>query len=185
MESLKEFKDKIKKVKGPRKAKITNSYGVQHAYRFYMKLIHAKKQKPLPSHDYYKIIRGVNKLLGEQLLTGEIIQLPYRMGELLIGKFEGGARIDKEGKLKVGYPINWEKTLDLWYEDEDAMRDKILVRYSDRQTAYKAFLSKRSAHFANQRYYNFNMVRPIMQQINIKQREGTMSGFLLYKPNYG
>jgi len=29
MESLKEFKNNIKKVTGPRKAKITNSYGVQ------------------------------------------------------------------------------------------------------------------------------------------------------------
>ena len=184
MESLEEFRDKIKKVKGPRKAKITNSYGVQHAYRFYMKQLHAKKQKPLDSSDYYKIIRGVNKLLGDWLVMGEVIQLPCRMGEILIGQFEGGARIDKEGKLKIGYSVNWDETLKLWHEDEEAMRDKILVRYEGK-TGYKCFLSKRSARFQNQKYYTFNLVRPIKIKIRLKQQEGTMSGFLLYKPNYG
>jgi len=77
---------------------------------------------------------------------GEVVKLPYRMGELLVGQFEGGARFNKEGKLKIGYSIDWDKTIELWHEDEEAARDKILVRHEGK-IGFKAFLSKRSARF--------------------------------------
>jgi len=117
-------------------------------------------------------------------VDGEIIKLPCRMGEILVGRYTGGPRIDKDGNLKIGYAVDWNRTLELWHEDEEAERDKILLRHEIKEKA-KVYLSKRSARFENQTYYKFKLVRILNNQIKNKLKEGTMSGFLFKRPNYG
>ncbi len=184
MESFEEYKNTIKKVKGPRKHKVQRAYGVQDAYRHYMKKCNAKKIKYLSSSDYYKIIRGVNKLFGQIIIDGEIVRLPCRMGEIFAGKYDATPRFNLEGELKFYYPIDWENTFKLWYEDEEAYENRTFVRFQSREN-YKIFLSKRHASFQHQKYYKFNVNRLINQQIKYKLQEGTMSGFLTNKPKYG
>lgn len=183
-ESLIEYKKRIKKVTGPRNHKIKGSYGVQDAYRWYMKKCNAQKKKYLTSTEYYKIIRGVNKLLGDYVVEGEPVRLPCRMGEIIAFKTDPSPRLKEDGTLKVYYPIDWNKTLELWYEDEEAERDNVVVRIHKKEN-FRAMLSKRHAQFQNQKYYRFNLIRVLKERIIQKQREGTMSGFLLFKPNYG
>jgi hypothetical protein len=39
----------------------------------------------------------------------------------------------KNGKLKVSAPIDWDKTLKLWYEDEESFNKKTLVKVEEKE----------------------------------------------------
>ena len=43
-----------------------------------------------------------------------------RKGDVYIG-------IGNDGKLKTNLPIDWNKTLELWYEDEESYKNKTLI----------------------------------------------------------
>ena len=67
----------------------------------------------------YSIIRKVNEYLADSLLRGHDIVLPHKMGRIEVKKYE--ARITLEGnKVKTNLPIDWDRTLKLWSEDEEA-----------------------------------------------------------------
>ena len=49
------------------------------------------------------------------------------MGELEIVKTETFVNI-KNNKIVTNLPINWNKTLELWYNDKEAKDSKIIIR---------------------------------------------------------
>ena len=82
----KEFISNIKNVTGNRKHKINNSYGVYDAYKYYRKNKPKDSKYILSESEYFNIIRSVNKQLVCNILNGENIKFPYRMGYLELRK---------------------------------------------------------------------------------------------------
>lgn len=164
-----EFKVKITKAEIPRKSKVRNSWGVYDSYKQIRKNQWYDIGRPLKEHEFYSIIRTVNNLLAEELANGNTVVFPYRMGKLELRKYKPEAKIVK-GKLKITYPINWEETLKLWFNDHEARKNKMLLR-NESEYIYYIKYNKYSVNYRNQSFYEFEVNRKIKQSLkdNIKK----------------
>lgn len=166
----KEFRVSITGTKKGKKAKIRNSFGVYDCYKYIMKNKWFNIGKRVTEHEFYTIVRSVNKLLAEYLAEGESILLPYKMGLLEIRRQERGTSF-KDGKLKVTYPVNWNGTLELWENDEEARNEKILVRHEN-SCIFRIIYNKYPAVYENKTFYEFAVNRGI----RIKLKENIQKG---------
>ena len=78
----KEFRAKLIKTDVPRKPKVRNSWGVYDAYKHIRKKDWYDIGRPLKEHEFYSIVRGVNDLLAEEIVKGNIIKFPHNLWEL-------------------------------------------------------------------------------------------------------
>lgn len=159
-----DFIDKIKKVKEPRIHKVKGSLGVYDAFKWYRKHKPKDKKYILKEVQYFAIIRKINNLLRERLVTGEDIMFPCRMGKLEIRKYP--VRITTEGKkVKTNLPIDWDATLKLWYEDEECRLKKTLVKMNVPEL-YLIYYDKRDANYNNKSFYGFTPNRELKRMLN-------------------
>lgn len=166
---LQEFKNSIHGA--PKKMKVTNSWGVYDAYKHMRKNGWYNIGRPVKEKEFYAIIRGVNKLLAEELGKGNTVRFPERMGTLELRKYQQGASI-VNGKLKVTYPINWSDTLKLWYEDGEAYKNKTLLRFNEKYVyRVKYLVNFDNAKYENKCFYQFVLNRKIRKALkeNIKK----------------
>lgn len=185
MESCQEEKDKeltdflnsIKKVNEPRTHKVNNSLGVYNAYKFLRKRKWADIGRPLTEHEFYSIIRRVNDYLAESFLHGNDIKLPHRMGRIELRKYDVRINFDGE-KVKTNLPIDWDKTLKLWYEDEEAYKEKTLVKVEEKEI-FKVYYNKQLADYNNQVFYEFNVNRELKKRLKQRIKEGVLDAFKL------
>ena len=170
-QTFREFTTEIGKKKGPKKMKITNSWGIYDAYKLIRKNKWYNIGKPVAESEFYSIIRSVNKLLAENLANGETVKLPFRMGWLELRKTQRGVSI-VNGKLKNTYPVDWGETLRLWFEDAEAREKKILLR-DENDMAYHIRYNKYPANYENKGFYLFALNRFIKLALkeNIKSNK--------------
>lgn len=152
-----QFRTEIKKANTKKQAKIRNSWGIYDAYKHIRKNKWYNIGRPLKEHEFYSIIREVNKLLAEDIANGKTVVFPFRMGKLELRKYECGVKL-VDGKLKIGYPINWEDTIRLWFEDEEAKKNKTLLRNEEKYT-YRVKYCKYDANYENKSFYQFALNR--------------------------
>lgn len=165
------FINSVKKVKGPRVHKVKNSYGVYDGFKFYRKNKPNEHKYVLTESQYFSIIRKVNELLGELLINGEDVVLPYRLGRLEIRKYD--AKITLEGnKIKTNLPIDWDRTLKLWYEDEESYKNKTLIKVEEKEI-FKIYYNRNIANFTNKSFYQFNVNKELKKRLkyNIKNKK--------------
>ena len=173
-----EFKNKIKKVKSSRKYKVTGSIGNYDVYK------QIRKNKwsgidPISEKDFYSIIRQMNKAMAQCLINGEEVILPCHMGTLEIRKALRKLVI-KDGKLRTNSPIDWNATLSLWYNDEEAQQQRLLVRNPNNEI-FKVYYNKGKASYTNKSFYSFSLNRTIKQAIKKRALQGDLDAYLLYK----
>lgn len=178
MGELEEFIAKTKKVKGPRKHKITNSYGIYDGYKFYRKYKPKEKKYYITESQYFTITRKINNLLAELLANGNEIILPCHMGTLEIRKTGTYIRLENN-KIKTNLPIDWNKTLQLWFEDPEAYKNKTIIRCEEKEM-FKIFYNRYNATYNNKSYYTFTPNRSLKGQLKISVRNG-LDAFKLSK----
>ena len=180
-QSLEEFKSDIIKRsgKGRKKAKISNSFGVRDVFKSLRKKHWYNIERPLKESEFYHIIRNINNLLAEELAKGNTVKLPSRMGELELRKYSTGASL-RDGKLKISYPIDWKKTIELWYDDKEAYDNRILLRYNTDQV-YRIKYSVFSARYENKRFYQFALNRKIKVKLKDNINKGKTDTLWLKK----
>ena len=169
--SYEEFRKEILKVDKPRNHKVKGSYGVYDAYKY------IRKNKwyglePFTEHEFYTIIRGINKELANYLSIGGTIKLPYGMGKIMLIKVSAKVKF-KEGKLVNTKPIDWDKTLKLWYKDRECKDSKILVRV-DTKNKFKIIYDKSRARYKNKTLFSFLPNR----ELKIKLKENIQEGIV-------
>lgn len=185
METLGEFKKRIKKVNQPRKYKVRNSLGVYDGYKYYRKNKPDSKEYVLTESQYFSIIRKINLHLVDELLLGHDVKLPKSMGTIEIRKYNRRVKLGKDGKIYTNLPINWDKTLKLWYEDEEAFRDKTLVRVEENEI-FKVYYNKESATYNNKSYYEFLFNKDLRIRLKQRIKEGLIDApYLKKKLKYG
>lgn len=175
---LKEFKKRIKKLDNHRVHSVRNSLGVYDAYKYYRKHKPNDKKYVLTESQYFAIIRKVNLLLSEQLLNNNDIILPCRMGTIELRKFDKTISVDNKGKVKTNLPIDWNKTLELWYEDKEAFKDKTLVKM-DENEIFKIYYNKLNANYENRAFYEFVFNKDLKQKLKHKIKQGLIDAYLL------
>jgi hypothetical protein len=154
-EGFKEFFGKVTNPTGKNYHKIKNSWGVYQAFRHIQSHRWYNIGRPLDRKTFYAIIRSINLLLADNLANGMMIKFPCRMGKLELRKFPKGVSII-DGKLKNTYPIDWYKTLELWYNDPEAHENKILVR-DEQPFVYTVLYNVYNANYENKHFYKFTL----------------------------
>lgn len=170
-----EFRRRILKVNGPRKHKINNSFGVYDAYKFIRKNKWFDIGGPISEHDFYSIIRTINNYLAELLSRGHDINLPCQMGRLEIRKYD--AKITLQGdRVITNLPIDWNKTLKLWSEDEDAYKERTLIKMEEKEI-FKVYYNRGKANYTNKSFFAFDINRELKKKLNHRIKEGRLDAF--------
>lgn len=156
MQTLEEFKTSICRPPN-RNFKVSNSWGTYSAYKLMRKNKWYNIGRPLKEHEFYAIVRGVNDLLAEEIANGNSVTFPERMGKLELRKHKRGVSI-VNGKMKVTYPIDWGETMKLWFEDEEAKKNKTLLRRENNHV-YHIRYCKYDANYENKIFYEFSLNR--------------------------
>lgn len=167
--------NQIKKVKSPRKHSVTGSLGVYDAYKHIRKNKWFDIGKPLSEHEFYIIIRQINSLLAEEILRGNDIELPHRLGKIELRKFEKRVSF-RDGKIHTNLPIDWDRTLKLWAEDINSYKERVLVRMEENEI-FKVVYNKSKANYNNKSFYEFNINRDIKKRLKQRIKEGLVDAF--------
>lgn len=174
---MESFRRKILKVDGPRKHTICNSLGVYDAYKYIRKNKWFNIGQPLTEHQFYSIIRGVNNLLADSLLEGHDIILPCRMGSIETRKYEAKISI-KKNKIKTNLPIDWDRTLKLWAEDEEAYKERVLVKIEEKEI-FKVCYNRTKANYNNKSFFEFIINRDLKKRLKQKIKNSNFDAFKL------
>ena len=171
-----DFRKKVLKVNDTRIHKVHNSLGVYDGYKW------LRKNKwlgmnPISEHDYYSIIRNVNKLLVKNFLSTGTIKFPERMGEITLKKYPAKIVLEN-GKIKTNLPIDWDATLHLWAEDKNSYNNRTLIR-SEEKELFKVFYIKNKAQYNNKSFYSFNLNRDIKIALKKQLKEGLLDAFMV------
>ncbi len=159
-----EFRNSIiRNVKGQRKFKVTGSWGIYDAYKLIRKHKWFDIGRPLKEKEFYDIVRQINQKLADEISKGTTITFPSKMGKLQLRKEQRGVYFNN-GKMKVTYPIDWIATLKLWFEDEEAREQKLLIRRNSKRV-YRVQYNKHDATFNNKIFYDFTLNRYIKQKL--------------------
>ena len=178
IDSYKDFKSAIQGLQNTRTHKITNSLGVYDAYKYLRKNKWFNIGRPLTEHEFYQIIRRINNYLAEGLINGNDIIFPNRMGKLELRKRNSLPVIDKNGSLKVTYAIDWDSTLKLWYDDEEAFNSKTLVKLPERNM-FRVKYKNDSANYENKSFMEFQINRDIKTRLKQKIKNNEIDAFNL------
>lgn len=172
-----DFRRSILKVDGPRKHKVNNSNGVYQAYKYIRKNKWFDIGRPLTEHEFYTIVRQVNNYLADELLHGHDITLPHRLGRIELRKYDARITIN-DGVLKTNIPVDWDKTLKLWSEDEEAYKERTLVKMEEKEI-FKVFYNRRNANYENKSFYEFEVNRDLKRRLKQKIKSGAIDAFKL------
>lgn len=171
----KEFRTSVCHLNEHRTRKVSGSLGVYDAYKYIRKNKWFDIGRPLTEHEFYSIIRKVNDYLADSFLHGNDIKLPHRMGRIELRKYDVRVSFDGE-KVKTNLPIDWDRTLKLWYEDEEAYENKTLVKVEEKEI-FKVYYNRQLADYNNQSFYEFNVNRELKKRLKQRIKEGKLDAF--------
>ncbi len=157
------FVSSIKRVTDSRKHKVTGSLGVYDAFKWYRKNKPSGKDYVVTESQYFAIIRRINEAMRDELIINGDLLFPCRMGRLEIRKYP--AIITTDGKkIKTNLPIDWEATLKLWYEDQESLESKTLVR-ANVPEIFRVHYNKFKANYNNKSFYQFSVNRELKKML--------------------
>lgn len=171
------FINKVKNIYGTRTHKITNSYGVYDAFKYYRKHRNKKSKVLITDSQYFSIIRLFNKGLIDLLLNNKSVLFPYKMGALEIRKYKTHVLLTEDG-IKTNKPIDWESTLALWYEDADSYNNKVLIR-RDVDEIFRILFLKNKACFINKTFYNLAINRAFKKLVQKQILNNELEAYLI------
>ena len=170
------FRREVLKVNKSRVHKVKNSLGVYDAYKWLRKNKWLDME-PISEHDFYAIIRAVNKAIAKSFLHLGSINLPLRMGEIILRKYHPSITL-QDGKIKTNFPIDWDATLNLWSEDKDSYEKRVLIRAEEREI-FKVLYDKSKALYNNKSFYTLELNRDIKLSLKKQLKNGLLDAFML------
>lgn len=178
--TLEEFRHKTLGLDKPRVHRVRNSVGIYSGFKYYRKNRPKDHKYVLTESQYFSITRRVNDILANMLISGEDVQFPHMMGRLEIRKNDRKVKIGANGEVITNLPIDWDKTLRLWYEDDEARLAKTLVRVEEREI-FKVYYNRGKANYNNKSYYEFSVNRDLKKRLKQRIKEGKIEAMYLDK----
>ena len=170
------FRREVLKVNKSRVHKVKNSLGVYDAYKWLRKNKWLGME-PISEHDFYAIIRAVNKALAKSFLHLGSINLPLRMGEIILRKYHPSIT-SQDGKIKTNLPVDWDSTLQLWSEDKESYKKRTLIRLEEKEV-FKVLYDKSKALYNNKSFYTLELNRDIKLSLKKQLKNGLLDAFML------
>lgn len=170
-----EFRRQVLKVDRPRVHRVNNSYGVYDAYKYIRKNKWFDIGQPVTEHQFYSIIRRMNNLLADALIYEHDIELPCRMGIIEVRKYDARISIE-DGKIKTNLPIDWDRTLKLWSEDEEAYQKRTLIKMEEKEI-FSIYYNRIKANYNNKSFYEFTVNRDLKRRLKQRIKSGNFDAF--------
>ena len=170
-----EFRRQVLKVDRPRVHKVNNSYGVYDIYKYIRKNKWFDIGQSVTEHQFYSIIRRMNNLLADALIHGHDIELPCRMGVIEVRKYDARISIEN-GKVKTNLPVDWDRTLKLWSEDEEAYQKRTLIKMEEKEI-FSVLYNKTGANYKNKSFYEFAVNRDLKRRLKQRIKSGNFDAF--------
>lgn len=167
------FRKNILKVNKPREHEFTNSLGLNDIYKL------CKSNISVDYKVFSNVIKTMNKYIAESLGNGEMFIIPENLGCLEIRKRNAKPHLDENGEYKITYTPDWKRTLELWYEDEEAKKNKTIIRMINDEV-YKIIYNRVKAKFNNKNFIQFNINRNIKQQLKVNIMNNKIKAFYYY-----
>lgn len=171
------FINKIKKVNGPRKHKIRNSYGKRDYYRHYCKHRPKVDEYKLSQKEYYKIYDLLTSAIINAFLEAGSVTFPHQMGKIEYRK-DTPRVYKRDGKTFFTHPIDWPKTLSWWSEDSKAYEERKLIRRSE-NWVFKLLYIKHKAKYNNKIFFKFNFNRKLKRKLKVLIKDNKVDTFKL------
>ena len=86
--------------------------------------------------------------------------------------------VDKKGNIKITYAIDWDSTLKLWYDDEEAFNNKTLVKFPEK-SIFRVKYNKSTANYENKSFMEFQVNRNIKTRLKQKIKNNEIDAFNL------
>lgn len=155
--------------------KVPVEYGMKDYYKYYSKNYNYKIDKKT----YNNVISELNKFVVEEIVeSSKEFILPHRTGFIGIVKIKRGVKMLPDNTVINSSPPDWKKTIELWNNDEEAKKNKILVRYKNTHTGgyvYNIKYNRYNATFKNKSNMIFlptrDFKRAIAKRINDYSKE--------------
>lgn len=179
MTDFKSFAADIRNLYSSKKHKVTGSHTIKEIHRTISKGKWEGIGRPVPESTFYKIIRRVNDYLAEDLLQGKRVDFPCKMGSLELMKRPTRVFIEN-GKVKTSMAVDWDKTIQLWYSDDEARANKTLVREPSKEI-YRVYYSKKKAVYKNKAFYEFRTNRDVKRKLTKLIKNGEIDAYAQYE----
>jgi hypothetical protein len=99
------------------------------------------------------------------------------MGAIELRKYD--ARITLNGdKVITNLPIDWDRTLKLWSEDEESYKNKTLIKMEEKEI-FKVFYNKKNANYQNKSFMAFEVNRDLKRRLKAKIKSKSIDAFKL------
>lgn len=142
------------------KGKYNSDVGMEDFYRYYKNNFVPKRGSSydIDGSTYRSIISDFNMKIIEKIVKESFdFHIPCRLGILGVRKYK--KKPFKYGdKYVKNLPIDWKSTKELWEKNEEARKNKKLVRYLNKDKGgyiYKIFYFKGTANYKNKSAYKF------------------------------
>lgn len=177
MNKFDDFRVRILKASTPKVFKVRNSNGNKKAWRWLKKNKWLNLGQPITEREFGIIVKTINKCLVDKLLEGHDINLPCGMGRIELRKYNPKLEY-KDGKVETTIPVNWLDTLKLWYEDKEAMDNKLLIK-REYKPLFKIRYNKEKCKYKNQIFYQFKANREVRKKLSEKINNNQIDAFLI------
>lgn len=142
---------------------------IRKSYKLYKSIT----KDPIDIKEYIYIANDYNKFLIQQLLTGDQITLPAKMGTLMIVGRKEKITFDENGNPNLA--PDWVKTKALWERNLDAKLQKKLIYHTNEHTngvIFSAVWGKDKVAIENKRLYSLQLARPNKRAIHKAIKQG-------------
>ena len=148
---------------------VSNSHG---SFEFYNYIAHNKLNKFKQDRGRtMRTIRNVGNYIRDYVAAGKEIVLPYGLGSLIL-KASDSAVLSQDGEVKIRSSVNWYETLKLWFEDDEARENKVLVKYTSPKTFIPMW--EKSKLYKNVSFYKFYFNRILKAKIKDNIKNGVV-----------
>lgn len=150
--------------------KHNSDIGMKDFYSFYRKnYTHKSPSHDLSSKKYRAIVKDFNSIIADRIVRKPFdFNIPFKLGKICLRKYKKKPKVREDGTYYYSLPVDWKSTLELWKNDEEARKNKKLVRYFNKDTGgyiFKIFYFKLHANYKNRSVYNFRPVRSLKQLV--------------------
>lgn len=173
-----EIKKKFSGVRG--KNIISGCYGIYNYWLYYNKIKPKTDKYKITWKEHSDIIHAVHRELKEEIFNTGSFDLPYNIGSLVLIKGADQFVKFKDGEVKIPhtYVIDWDRTHELWYNDEEAYANRTLIRF-EVKNMYHIVFNKKHGSFKNQSYYKFRTVRNFKKDVAKRAKNNTLDNFFV------
>ena len=112
------------------------------------------------------------------LINCQSIKFPHGMGILELRKNKVKFEF-RNNKVYTNLPIDWDRTIKLWCEDEESYKNRTLIKMEEKEI-FKVCYNKSKADFNNKSFYQFDINRDLKRRLKQQIKNGALDAFSMY-----